>query len=67
MTITEITYSVSFKNCLIQMWTNVKTVCIDVTFTLTVPILRARIYVDANQAILEMGLSARKVSASKVT
>ena len=45
------------------MWTNVKTVCVDVTFTLTVSILRARIYVDANQAILEMGLSARKVSA----
>ena len=49
------------------MWTNVKTVCIDVTFTLTVPILRARIHVDANQAILEMGWSARKVSASIVT
>ena len=37
------------------MWTNVKAVCIDVTLTLTVTILRARIYVDANQAILEMG------------
>ena len=37
------------------MWTNVKTVCIDVTSTLTVSILQARIYVDANQAILEMG------------
>ena len=37
------------------MWTNVNTVCIDVTSTLTVPILRARIHVDANQAILEMG------------
>ena len=37
------------------MWTNVKTVCIDVTLTLTVPILRVRICVDANQAILEMG------------
>ena len=48
------------------MWTNVKTACIDVTLTLTVPILRARIHVDANQAILEMGLSARKVSASIV-
>ena len=48
------------------MWTNVKTVCIDVTLTLTVPILRTRIHVDANQAILEMGLSARKVSASIV-
>ena len=48
------------------MWTNVKTVCIDVTLALTVPILRARIYVIAKQAILEMGLSARKVSASIV-
>ena len=37
------------------MWTNVKTVCIDVTSTLTVSILQARIYVGANQAILEMG------------
>ena len=37
------------------MWTNVKTVCIDVTLTLTVPIQRVRIYVDANQAMLEMG------------
>ena len=37
------------------MWTNVKTVCIDVTLTLTVPILLVRIYVVANQAILEMG------------
>ena len=37
------------------MWTNVKTVCIDVTLTLTVPILRALIYVIANQAIWEMG------------
>ena len=36
------------------MWTNVKTVCIDVTLTLIVSILRARIYVDANQAISEM-------------
>ena len=45
------------------MWTNVKTVCIDVTLMLTVPILRARIYVDVNQAISEMVWSARKVSA----
>ena len=45
------------------MWTNVKTVCIDVTFTLTVPILRDRIYVDANQVIAEMVWSAGKVSA----
>ena len=37
---------------------------INVTFTLTAQILWARIHVVANEAILETGLPARKVSAS---